>query len=941
MSFVEHYARLVAEDPEALAIEATTRSGLRCLSRAELWLKAGEVASTLAAVGVGRQDVVGVPYGRSVEFATAVLGIWRARAAWVCLDPALPAARRADIAARACVCTTVQFDGDSVHVAAPKGATAGPSARAEPTDLAYVVFTSGSTGRPKGVRIEHRGLVPMLRAQIAAFDLGPSSRFLWTLSASFDASVSDIGVALLAGAKLLIADPLICSDPAQLMDVLRDRQVSFVDLPPSLLAHLDIARVAPTLRTVVIGGESAEVATARRWAERVHLVNVYGPTEATVCTSLERLTPTWKGRTLGQPMAHVRYRIEEGELWIGGDCLARDYAGDAAETARCFVWRDGNRWYRTGDQVERDGDDWIFKGRIDRQVKLGGKRAEPEEIEAALARLGVTSAVVPRTVDQQTTLTAYVQADRGARHPHMPVWAETADVRIWSASLLAQLPVWMLPRHWLVLPILPRMPSGKVDFAALAALPLPPPTPAAVTASADPLERALAELFAAVLGIATVGRDDDFFALGGDSLALLALLGRAELAGLALSAALVRTHSRISALAVALRSRQEPEIRTTAQLLSQLPAGLVGYPPVGLAQSASQRRANTSKPLILLTGATGFLGALVHRELLARGRRVLALVRAPDDGSARRRLAVAAPAIAGDIALPRFGLTDMRWRELAGEVGCIVHLAAQVNLASTLESLSADNVTGTAHVLELAAAAGAPLIHASTLSVFVASNRPDTTFFEDDNAQAPCTIAGGYAQSKWLAEQVVRRAGIDGAMIRYGLLTGDRHTGAFAPRDWLVRFVRSLAAGGVVPEELQTVALAFDATPVDHAAAATCAIIDAPADRLATYHVAGGRPVQVARLVQALRAEGIALRVGSTSECAEASLVLGLARAFDGERFSRHRGLDLFAATGVQFDDARARSLGIVAPEVDDAYLRRCVRWILGDRITNAGSTMP
>lgn len=926
MTFVENYARRVDENPTALAIETRTRSGLQRLTRAELWGRAGTVAAALEAIGVGPESVVAVPYGRSSEFVVAVLGVWRARAGWVCLDPSLPEARRADFSRRARASASVQLVEGTVQVTeisprVPKAVATGGQAAAvaevtgEPaSDLAYVVFTSGSSGRPKGVRVEQRGLVPMLLAQIAAFDLRPESRCLWILSPSFDATVSDVGVALLSGATLLIDAPEIVGDPARLVTVLADRGVTFIDLPPSLLPHLDLTRIPQTLRTVVIGGETVDVVTARRWAERVQLVNVYGPTEATVCTSIEQCLPTWRGRTLGQPMPHVRYRIEDEELWIGGDCLARDYADDAEETARSFVCHEGERWYRTGDRVEREGDEWLFRGRIDRQVKIGGKRAEPEEIEAALARIGVASVVMPHTVDGQTTLTAFVESDRGAAAG--TAWVGPENVRLWTSALSSELPMWLLPRRWVVVRAVPRTESGKVDLAALAALPMPMATSAALT---DPLERRLAELFAEVLDGAAVGRDDDFFALGGDSLTLLALLSRAELAGIALSASMVRTHPSVALLAVALHAGSQPEIRTTYELLAHVPDRVLTGPT----------RATGSR--LLLTGATGFLGTRLHRELIARGHDVIAVVRACDDQAARRRLDGDYAAIAGDLALPRFGLSDSRWQQLLDEVGGIVHLAANVNLAGSLESLFAANVAGTAHVLELATASGAHLVHASTLSVFVASDRSDAVFFEDDDAGAPCTIAGGYAQSKWVAERAVRDADVPGAIVRYGLLTGDRATGVSPPSDWLVRFVRALAVRGALPAEMEAMPLAFDATPVDHAVAATCAIVDAATDRLETYHVAASRPVEIGRLVAAMRAEGVSVVSREDDDWPEASAVLGLARTALRERFERHRALDLFAATDVRFDDRNARAIGIAAPAVDDAYLRRCVRWMLSD----------
>ncbi|MCB9623369.1 MAG: SDR family oxidoreductase [Sandaracinus sp.] len=219
-----------------------------------------------------------------------------------------------------------------------------------------------------------------------------------------------------------------------------------------------------------------------------------------------------------------------------------------------------------------------------------------------------------------------------------------------------------------------------------------------------------------------------------------------------------------------------------------------------------------------------------------------------------------------------------------------------------------------------------PFVHASTLSVFVASERDDEVFFEDDDATTPTAILGGYAQSKWVAERLVAAAEVPTCVVRYGLLTPDTRELRAPPSDWLVRFVRETAARGA-SVALDTEALGFDATPVDRAVEATLRLIEREAR--GTFHVAGAAPVSARRLLAAMRDVG-AIRALFEHEGDEAH-VLGAARAVDAARFSRQRALDLFAASGVRFDDRRARAFGIEAPSVDDDYLRGCVRAMLAD----------
>lgn len=928
--FVRAWARVVRRQPERIAVEDARGVAI---THAELWAAASAEARQLRQIGVGPEDVVALALPRSLELVVAMLAAWRAGAAWSYVDPSLPTARRdallAIARARAILSGPDGFrlteegvtrgGGPPPATAALRAPTDRAPARPDPSTLAYVAFTSGSGGQPKGVRVEHRGILPMLRAQIRAFGLGADTRALWVLSPGFDASVSDIGTVLLAGGALLIDTPDVLADPVRLARALRARSVTSIDLPPSLLPRLPPDTLPKTLQTLVIGGEVADPGTVRAHAQVRRVVNVYGPTEATVCTSLERCGPDWRGGTLGRPLPQVRYRVVDGELWIGGASLARDYAGDPERTRERFVWDPGGRWYRTGDRVRKDGQDWVFEGRMDRQVKLGGRRAEPEEVEAALRAMGTPGAVVPRDVMGRTVLVAFIA---GATEGY-------------AERLRGMLPGWMVPSVWVSLERLPRSPNGKVDLEALRCLPL---THGAPAWPADPRARRLAELFAAVLGLETVGPDDDFFAMGGDSLALLALLTRAESQGLALTAARVHGAPTPRELAVAVDRGTDAldGYRSTAEL-SAATQGLEGpglhrgacAAPVGAAAAAprTNRQRGPREDSIILTGATGFLGARIRAALAARGHTVLSLVRAPDDATARER-AGGGEAWAADIERPDFGLEADRLRLLRRRARLVVHLAARVHLTDPLEALAPANVNGTRAAIALAAAAGAALLHASTLSVFVASDRTDAVFLEDDDATRPCRIAGGYGQSKWIAEQLVRAASVPSCIVRYGLLTPDPVTFQAPPRDWLVRFVRELATMGRAPAALDTDALGFDCTPVDHAADATVRLIEA--EVRGTVHVCGATPVTARRLLSAMRDEG-ALDGPGAVRGGVVTTVLGAARSTDAGRFARHRALDLFAASGICFGDARARSHGIVAPAVDEAYLRGCVRAFLRD----------
>ncbi len=404
--------------------------------------------------------------------------------------------------------------------------------RSEPSlnALAYVIYTSGSTGTPKGVMIEHCGLANLMRAQIEAFGITPQSRVLQLASASFDASVSEIWTAWTAGAALVMLPEGGITADASLLRRLEQNAVSVATFPPSLLATLPHAEL-PALATLVVAGEAANAAVLSRWSPgRSRVLNAYGPTEITVCATLETYFGNGEA-LLGRPMQNTRVRLLDdrqqpvaigavGEICLAGIGLARGYLARPELTAARFVpdpWRPepGERMYRTGDLARWTAAGKLaFLGRRDEQVKVRGVRIETGEVEAALARHPDVRACA--VVARGDGLIAYVAAD-----PAGSPWA--AGLR---SFLQQSLPDSMLPGRFVELAELPRTPNGKLDRRAL-----PDPEAVARPRSAPPssdLERYLAGVWSEILGVTGIGVDDDFFQLGGHSLSGATVVGRLQ-----------------------------------------------------------------------------------------------------------------------------------------------------------------------------------------------------------------------------------------------------------------------------------------------------------------------------------------------------------------------------------------------------------------------------
>ncbi|NUK88486.1 non-ribosomal peptide synthetase, partial [Streptomyces lunaelactis] len=531
-TLTELFEERAARTPDAPAV----RLDGQVLSYAELNARANRVARRLIAGGTGPEDLVALVLPRSAEMVTAVLGVLKAGAAYLPVDPAHPASRIAatlEDAAPAAV-FTAEAIAELLNGDEPSGghAWAGNPADADrvrplsPSHPAYVIYTSGSTGHPKGVVIEHRSAVNFVRATNAHYEITSADTLLQFATPTFDVSVLEMFCALLAGATLAVANADQRRDPELLMAFMRESGVTVGDLPPALLPLLVPERL-PALRIVSVGGEAFPGSLVGEWvSERRRFINSYGPTESTIAVTLMDCVGSYdRNPPIGRPMDNIQVYVLDadlspapegvaGELYLAGDGLARGYLGRPGLTSKRFVacpfGAPGTRMYRTGDLARWRREGVLeFLGRSDDQVKIRGFRIELGEIEAVLAAHPAVEQV--RVLLAGRHLVAYVVPVPGAEAPTEALLRERAA---------AALPEYMVPSAYCVLHALPMTPNGKLDQKALLNLDIRTEG-RAYTAPVTETERAVAGIWVSLLGCERVGTEESFFALGGHSLLVI------------------------------------------------------------------------------------------------------------------------------------------------------------------------------------------------------------------------------------------------------------------------------------------------------------------------------------------------------------------------------------------------------------------------------------
>ncbi len=850
------FAAQVARTPEAVALVCGSCSW----TYRELDEAANRLAHLLAGHGVGAGQCVALLFSRSAEAIVAILAVLKSGAAYLPIDPGLPADRigfmLTDAAPIAAITTAgladrlKEFDVMVIDVEDPSvdtqpgTALPGPA----PDDIAHIIYTSGTTGVPKGVAVTQHNVTQLFDSLDIGLQLGPGQVWTQFHSYAFDFSVWEIWGALLHGGRLVVVPDSVARSPEDFHALLVSERVSVLSQTPAAAGALSPEGLDPV--ALVAAGEACPAELVQRWAPGRVMINAYGPTETTVYAAIS--APLSAGSAgvvpIGSPVPGAALFVLDrwlrpvpagvvGELYVAGRGVGIGYWRRTALTASRFVacpfggaGAPGMRMYRTGDLVCWRPDGQLdYLGRADEQVKIRGYRIELGEVQAALAAVaGVDQAVVIAREDRpgDKRLVGYVTG--------------TADPAEARAALAERLPAYMVPAAVVVLEALPVTPNGKLDTRAL---PAPEYTAGEYRAPGNPTEEILAGIYAQVLGVERVGADDSFFDLGGDSLSAMRVITAINTAldiHLAVptlfSAPSVRSLSRHlgedagparDVRFVSVHGDDATEVHARDLTLDKFIDATTLAAAPGLPGPSAEVRT------VLLTGATGFLGRYLALEWLERMELVdgmlICLVRGESDEEARRRLdktfdtgdprllthygelaADHLEVLAGDKGEANLGLDEHTWQRLADSVDLIVDPAALVSGVLPYSELFGPNVAGTAELIRIALTTKLkPFAYVSTANV--GDQIEPSAFTEDADIRvisptrtSDGSSANGYGNSKWAGEVLLREAndlcGLPVSVFRCDMILADTtYAGQLNVSDSFTRMVLSIMATGIAP----------------------------------------------------------------------------------------------------------------------------------------------
>lgn len=883
------------------------------MSYKELALWAMLIGQRLQTGGVKPNELVAVVMDKGWEQISAVLGVLYSGAAYLPVDPTVPKERLWHllknsevgwVLTQSWLDEKLDWPDDVKRLSVDTDTENGIhqdmlSVQIKQTsdDLAYVIYTSGSTGLPKGVMVDHKSAVNTILDINRRFHVTSEDVVFALSNLNFDLSVYDIFGTLAAGGTIVLPDNSLKKDPAHWLALIKQEGVSVWNSVPALMEMLvesvsgECVSGLETLRLSLLSGDWIPLDLPEKikaLASEVDVVSLGGATEASIwsiCYPIRTIESHWVSIPYGYPLDNQQLYVLNagmelcpdwvtGEIYIGGTGLAKGYWRDEEKTRNAFIChpRTGERLYRTGDLGRYLPNGCIeFLGREDFQVKISGYRIELGEIEAHLIKHPrIRNAVISVPAHEHPRLVGYLVLTSGADLNQDEI----------EAYLEQKLPEYMIPRTYVFLDELPLTNNGKIDRKALPTSQLsnllstqnsiPPRTET---------ERAVADIWSNILDIHRPGIHDNFFLLGGDS--MLATRSVFNLQNHFSITMPLPKFFELPTIAEQARYIEEAlidpatfakEIITIRDLANEVKE-LVG---TGVLPKIIDFSGIDKPKAIFLTGSTGFLGSFLLKELLTQTRaKIYCLVRSKDEGEGGEKIRESLAKyelfsdsldlqrvipVPGDLSKPFLGLPKETFQDLSGKLDSIYHNGAQTDFLHSYDDLKSVNVMGTLEILKMATKEKIkPLHYISTTAVFLVDGRQGgRTVFESDGLIEEGILHGGYSQSKWVAEKLVRTAmsrGLPGAIYRPGIISSDSRTGQANTSDMVCRMLKGCLETGLVPK----VNLTLNFLPVDFVSRSIVYLSLRKNDETRIFHLVNPNTVETNTVVDWIRAFGFHL----------------------------------------------------------------------------------
>jgi amino acid adenylation domain-containing protein/thioester reductase-like protein len=896
-----------AKTPENTAVKGMTYcTWEKELTYRELNEKVNALTRLLREKGVLTDDIAAIMVEPSQEMIIGLLAILKAGGAFLPIDHKIPPDRikyileesgTRNLLTREEFPEEIFFGGEIIELNNRdiyKGDQGNPISINKAGDMAYVIYTSGSTGKPKGVMVEHRSLTNLCFWHNIYYSVTDRDQAIKYAGFGFDASVWEVFPYLVIGAALHIVPEEIKLDIKALNRYFEDNGITIGFLPTQFCEQF-MTIDNTSLRVLLTGGDKLKTFTKKNY----QLFNNYGPTENTVVATSFPVSKFKSNIPIGKPVYNNQIYILDnsdniqpigvpGELCIGGDSLARGYLNNPELTSEKFTANpysppavfqlDGKRLYRTGDLVRWLADGNIeFLGRIDYQVKIRGFRIELGEIENQLLHIeDIKEAVVIANEDSpgQKYLMAYI----------VP-YKTGVNMEFVKEKLAKNLPEYMIPVYFVQLKRIPINPSGKIDTKAL---PAPDVKGIEYAAPTSDIEKLLAEIWSGVLGIEKIGIDDNFFNSGGDSIKTIMVSARLQKHGIAVDINNFFSYPTIRQLTSHVK-KIEPETdkknikikRDEEFIARQIKIDYEKYLERIRQEKWSNLRERNRYKHILLTGATGYLGAYLLYELLNHTEAVLyLLVRGKTQTEAQDRLKKRLSfyfgqdffdsqtrrivVIKADLRKEQMGIEDDNlYKILCNAVNSVVHSAANVKHYGVYEELYKDNVEGTERLLEFAKTAKKKDVHyISTISVGLGEIPGQEynlfTEYQNDVGQRTNLV---YTRSKFEAERKVlayREKGITTSVYRAGNLTFHSETGRFQQNieeNSFYSMIKAIAKVGFLSQKMKE--LAFDFSFINYAARAITLLLTTRELKNETYHIANPDNMSLNEIAEWIKESGV------------------------------------------------------------------------------------